>query len=98
MIQGLDRFNVNKLKQLLKEESREQTYLFITQADFLLDTYDNRELKHFFRFIDKQWNNFYQDTECMLIFGLISNDELEEQEIITTAGKSRILNLNELSR
>ncbi|MCB9093204.1 MAG: hypothetical protein H6620_11655 [Halobacteriovoraceae bacterium] len=97
LTQQLDYFNVHKLKGLLIEESKGKEFLFIVQADFLLDTYDHRELGHFFRLLDKQWNNFLQNTACTLVFGLISSDDIEGQKMTTSSGASRIIALSELN-
>jgi len=92
---GLDSFSVSKLKNLLVKLSSGYSVVFITNLDFLLDTWGNPEKTDFATLVEKQWNGFYPDNAATLIFGLHTDHWLQQLVIIDTQGKTRVHKLNE---
>lgn len=91
----LDSFSVTKLKSLLEKVSKGYPIVFISDIDFLLDTWGNQEKTDFVTFISKQWNSFYPVNATTLIFGVQTDHWLLQVELFDNKGNSRIRKLND---
>ena len=95
LIKSLDSFSVVKLKNLLIKLSKGYTVVFLTNLDFLFDTWGKKEKMDFATLIEKQWNSFYPENAATLVFGLQTDTWLQELNILDTEGRPRVYKLNE---
>ncbi|MFA5872616.1 MAG: hypothetical protein WC832_01505 [Anaerolineales bacterium] len=95
LIKSLDSFSVSKLKNLLVKLCQGNSVVFLSNLDFLLDTWGTPEKLDFATLIEKQWNSFYSENTTTLIFGLQTDYWLEQLTILDNKGRSRVHKLNE---
>lgn len=86
----LDIFDIEKLIILMKEVSATESFLLIHKIDFILDSWQKKEIDAFHRMIRNQWNSFFDDMKATLIFFLHTSDEITDIEILDSYGKTRI--------
>jgi len=95
LIKSLDSFSVIKLKNILVKLTKGYSIVFLTNLNFLFDTWGITEKMDFATFVEKQWNSFYSENAATLVFGLQTDNWLEKLKIIDTEGRSRVHKLNE---
>lgn len=95
--ESIDRFNPEKFRSLLIEQSRDQSLLVVDRADFLLDTWRKLERQGFYRFVGNQWDGYKEGMKTKLIFGLQTSPEIESLKIIDSQGQSRIFHLTDFN-
>jgi hypothetical protein len=92
---SLDSFSVAKLKFLLAKLSKGNSVVFVSNVDFLIDTWGNVEKMDFAKLIEKQWNGFYPENSATLIVGLQADNWVQHLDIIDTNGRPRVHKLSE---
>lgn len=93
----IDSYNLEKLRELLIEQSKGYPLLVVDRADFLLDTWRKLERQAYFRFLTNQWDGFKNGMGSKLIFALQTSQEIEELQINDSQGQSRIFHLSEFN-
>ena len=91
----IDSFSPEKLRGLLIEQSKGQSFLVIDRVDFLLDTWRKSERQDFFRFINNQWDSYKDGMQAKLMVVLQTSQEIESLKILDSQGQSRIFRLND---
>lgn len=91
----LDSFSVTNLKGLLEKISKGYPVVFISDVNFLIDTWGNQEKNDFITFIAKQWNSFYPTNAATLVFGLQTDHWFLQVELFDNKGNSKIHKLND---
>ena len=95
--ENIDSFGPEKLRGLLIEQSKGQSFLVIDRVDFLLDTWRKSERQDFFRFIKNQWDSYKDGMKAKLIVVLQTSQEIESLKILDSQGQSRIFRLNDFN-
>ena len=91
----IDRFDPEKFRNLLIQQSQAQTLLIVDRVDFLIDTWRRTERQDFYRLVQNQWDNYKESMKATLIFCLQTSHEIEALNIQDSQGKSRIMNLTD---
>ena len=90
----VDVFGVAELVALLTKKSKDQSLVVVDKTDFLLDTWQKKEKNAFYRLIKNQWNSFLKGREAIIVFCLLTNDDLEDLKIFDTKKNSRVHQLS----
>ena len=93
----IDIFSPEKLRALLIEHGRSTNLLFFDRADFLLDTWGNKERRDFIQLIKDQWDSYKDGMKAKLIICLQTSREIESLKIIDSQGKPRVLQLSDFN-
>lgn len=93
----IDRFDPEKFRNLLIQQSQSQSLLVVDRVDFLFDTWRRSERQDFYRLVNNQWDSYKEGMKAKLIFCLQTSQEIEALKIHDSQGKSRILNLTEFN-
>jgi len=94
---NIDRFGPDKLKTLLKDESRETSLMIIDRMDFLLDTWHRHQKQAFWRLVEDQWDGFLSGMKASLVFCLQSSDEIKGLILLDSRSRSRIYQLSDFN-
>jgi len=95
--ENIDTFGLEKLTELLKEQSKGQSLLLVDRADFLLDTWLRAERQDFFRFIKSQWDGYRDSMKAILIFSLQTSNDIERQMINDEQFQSHVFKLSDFN-
>ena len=91
----IDSYNPENLRELLIEQSKNQSLLVVDRADFLLDTWHKSERQNFYRFINNQWDSFKEGMKSTLVMVLQTSQEIEALEMVDSQKQSRIFRLDD---
>lgn len=93
--ESIDRFNPEKLRELLIQQSKGYSLLVLDRADFLIDTWRNSERQGFYRFINNQWDGYRDAMKAVLIISMQTSQEIEALSLVDSQNQNRIFNLSD---
>ncbi len=93
----IDSFSPEKLRELLIEECRNSSLLFVDRADFLLDTWRRGERQDFYRMLGNQWDGYKEGMSTKLVICLQTSQELEDLKVVDSHGESRNFRLSDFT-
>jgi len=95
--ESIDSFSPEKLRGLLIEQCRTQSFLFVDRVDFLIDTWRKPERQSFYRLINNQWDGYKEGMKARLILCVQTSQEIEALKFADSQGQSRIFRLNDFN-
>lgn len=93
----IDRFDPEKFRNLLIQQSQSQSLMIVDRVDFLIDTWRRSERQDFHRLMNNQWDSYKEGMKARLILCLQTSQEIEALKIYDSQGNSRILNLTDFN-
>jgi len=90
----LDLFNNLKFFELLTNISKGKKVLLIDGLDLLFDTWDNNTKQMFFNTLKTGWDSFKDNYTTILIFCLITTEDLKSLRIDDSRGNNKIKHLS----
>lgn len=93
----IDRFDPEKFRALLIQQSQSQSLMIVDRVDFLIDTWRRSERQDFHRLVKNQWDSYKEGMKAKLILCLQTSQEIEALKIYDSQGNSRILNLTDFN-
>lgn len=93
----IDRFDPEKFRHFLIQQSQFQSLMIVDRVDFLIDTWRKSERQDFYRLVNNQWDSYKEGMKAKLILCLQTSQEVEALKIYDSHGNSRILNLTDFN-
>jgi len=94
----IDRFSPEEFRELLIDQSKEETILVIDRADFLLDTWRRTEKKDFFGLIDRnQWDGFKEGMKARLVIYLQTSQQILSLQNSNSQDQKRFFQLSDFN-
>ena len=90
----INTFDLEKLKTLLVENSKNTSFLIVDNIEFILDTWLTQQRENYYRFIKNQWNSYIETMRTPLMFCMKTNIDFSDLEISGINGESRIYSLS----
>jgi hypothetical protein len=93
----IDRFNADKFRSLLIEQSLGVSLLFVDRTDFLIDTWRKSEKQNFSRMLTNQWDSFKEGMKAKVFICLQTSQEIEAFSILDSHRQSRVMRLSDFN-
>lgn len=95
--ESIDRFNPDKLRELLIQQGQNTSLLVVDRVDFLVDTWRKTERQNFYRLVANQWDGYKEGMKARLVFCLQTSSEIEGLNIQDSRAQSRILRFGDFN-
>jgi len=91
----LDSFNHLRFFELLTAISKGKSVLIVVGMDLIFDTWDNDTKLKFYNILKNGWDSFKENYETVLIFCLMTTDDIKSLNIEDSNRNNKVKHLSE---